>query len=72
MLTGYRQTSGKGHSNGSGEDNREAGSHTHLSPLSQQTGGDTNFNLFSNSCDQIPGKKQLKREGLILALFKKR
>lgn len=34
-------------------------------------GGDTNFNLFSNSCEQIPGKKQLKREGLILTLFKK-
>lgn len=69
MITGYRQTSGKGHSNDSGEDNREAGSHTHL--LVPTDGGDTNFNLFSNSCEQIPGKKQLKREGLILTLFKK-
>lgn len=71
MITGYRQTSGKGHSNDSGEDNREAGSHTHLPCPNRRGGGDTNFNLFSNSCEQIPGKKQLKREGLILTLFKK-
>lgn len=41
-----------------------------LVPTDRGWGGG-NFNLFSNSCDQIPGKKQLKREGLLLALVKK-
>lgn len=46
----------------------ETGSHTHL-PCPNRKGD--NFNLFSSSCDQTPGEKQLKGEGLTLAPFKK-